>query len=133
MQISTKFTIAVHLLTVVAYFSESQKVTSDFLAGSIGSNPVIIRNIMGQLKEAGLIDRSVIGAEIEGKTVDRAVSRWRKSSQIFRFWIFIKQWRPTARKCCSVSMRIQILSVQSAERFTRALMGHWKRFRRTLK
>ena len=56
MQISTKFTIAVHLLTAVAYFSESQKVTSDFLAGSIGSNPVIIRNIMGQLKEAGLID-----------------------------------------------------------------------------
>ena len=34
-QISTKFTIAVHLLTAVAYFSESQKVTSDFLAGSI--------------------------------------------------------------------------------------------------
>lgn len=124
MQISTKFTIAVHLLTAVAYFSESQKVTSDFLAGSIGSNPVIIRNIMGQLKEAGLID---IKRGPGGVTLEE------KSSQIFRFWIFIKQWSPTARKCCSVSMRIQILSVQSAERFTRALMEHWKRFRRTLK
>ena len=50
MQISTKFTIAVHILTAVEYFSGSYKVTSDFLAGSIGSNPVIIRNIMYQLR-----------------------------------------------------------------------------------
>lgn len=72
MQISTKFTIAVHLLTAVAYFSESQKVTSDFLAGSIGSNPVIIRNIMGQLKEAGLIDikRGPGGVTLEKKLTD---------------------------------------------------------------
>lgn len=72
MQISTKFTIAVHLLTAVAYFSESQKVTSDFLAGSIGSNPVIIRNIMGQLKEAGLIDikRGPGGVTLEEKLTD---------------------------------------------------------------
>lgn len=55
MQISTKFTIAVHILTAVEYFSGSYKVTSDFLAGSIGSNPVIIRNIMSQLREAGII------------------------------------------------------------------------------
>lgn len=55
MQISTKFTIAVHILTAVEYFSEDYKVTSDFLASSIGSNPVIIRNIMSQLKKAGLL------------------------------------------------------------------------------
>lgn len=72
MQISTKFTIAIHLLTAVAYFSESQKVTSDFLAGSIGSNPVIIRNIMGQLKDAGLIDikRGPGGITLEKKLTD---------------------------------------------------------------
>ena len=29
--------------------------TSDFLAGSIGTNPVIIRRLLGQLKDAGLI------------------------------------------------------------------------------
>jgi DNA-binding IscR family transcriptional regulator len=55
MQISTKFTIAIHLLTAVEYFSKDYKVTSEFLAGSVGSNPVIIRNIMSQLREAGLI------------------------------------------------------------------------------
>lgn len=56
MQISTKFTIAIHILTAVQYFGSSQKVTSSFLAGSIGSNPVIVRNIMLQLQSAGLID-----------------------------------------------------------------------------
>ena len=56
MQISTKFTIAIHVLTAVRYFSSIYKVTSDFLAGSVGYNPVIIRNIMSQLREAGVID-----------------------------------------------------------------------------
>lgn len=55
MQISTKFTIAIHILTATEYFSSENKITSDFLAGSTGTNPVIIRNIMAQLKDAGLI------------------------------------------------------------------------------
>lgn len=57
MQISTKFTIAIHILVATKYFNEhSQKVTSDFLAKSIGSNPVIIRNLMIALKEKKLIE-----------------------------------------------------------------------------
>lgn len=56
MQISTKFTIAIHILTAVTYFSKDRKVTSDFLSQSAGSNPVIIRNIMSQLRKAGLIE-----------------------------------------------------------------------------
>jgi len=56
MQISTKFTIAVHLLAASKYFEKDYKVTSKFLAGSIGSNPVIVRNIMLQLQEAGIIE-----------------------------------------------------------------------------
>ena len=54
MQISTKFTIAIHLLTAVDFFGETQQVTSEVLAGSIGSNPVIIRGIMLKLRAAGL-------------------------------------------------------------------------------
>lgn len=56
MQISTKFTIAIHILAAVEYFGKTEKVTSDLLAASIGSNPVIIRNIMSDLKNAGLIE-----------------------------------------------------------------------------
>lgn len=58
MQISSKFTIGVHLLAVIDYLVESEKVTSSVLAGSIGVNPVIVRNVMGNLKEAGLISIS---------------------------------------------------------------------------
>lgn len=56
MQISTKFTIAIHILVATKYFEGQQKITSQFLASSIGSNPVIVRNIMLQLQEAGIID-----------------------------------------------------------------------------
>jgi Rrf2 family protein len=56
MQISTKFTIAIHILAAVEYFGKTEKVTSEFLSSSIGSNPVIIRNIMSDLKNAGLIE-----------------------------------------------------------------------------
>lgn len=56
MQISTKFTIAIHILAAVEYFGKEEKVTSEFLASSIGSNPVIIRNLMSDLKNAGLIE-----------------------------------------------------------------------------
>ena len=58
MQISSKFTIGVHLLAVIDYLGEDEKVTSSVLAGSIGVNPVIVRNIMVNLKEAGLISIS---------------------------------------------------------------------------
>ena len=58
MQISSRFTIGVHLLAVINYLGEGKKVTSSVLAGSIGVNPVIVRNVMGSLKEAGLISIS---------------------------------------------------------------------------
>ena len=55
MQISSRFTAALHIFTCIDVFKNEQKVTSDFLAGSIGTNPVIIRRLLGQLKDAGLI------------------------------------------------------------------------------
>lgn len=55
MQISSRFTIALHIFTCVDVFKDEYKVTSDFLAESINTNPVIIRKILTQLKKAGLI------------------------------------------------------------------------------
>ena len=55
MQISSRFTVALHIFTAVDVFRDDYKVTSDFLAGSINTNPVIIRKILTQLKNAGLI------------------------------------------------------------------------------
>ena len=58
MQITSKFTIAVHIIEAIDYFGDSEKVTSNFLAGSVGVNPVIVRNVMGDLKDAGIISIS---------------------------------------------------------------------------
>ncbi len=83
MQITSKFTIAVHIVIAVDYFKDSQKVTSNFLAGSVGANPVIVRNVMGDLKNAGIISISqgksgiALAKELEDITfydVYRAVS-----------------------------------------------------------
>lgn len=56
MQISSRFTIAMHMLACMDVFKDEYKITSDFLASSINVNPVIIRKLLSQLKEAGLIE-----------------------------------------------------------------------------
>ena len=56
MQISSRFTLAVHIFACIDTFQNEYKVTSDFLAGSTNVNPVIIRRILGQLKNAGLVE-----------------------------------------------------------------------------
>ncbi|HEL2111109.1 TPA: Rrf2 family transcriptional regulator [Streptococcus suis] len=66
MQISSRFTIASHILVLLALEGEKEKQTSTSIAGSVGVNPVIIRNILAQLKEAGLVQvaRGVGGARL---------------------------------------------------------------------
>lgn len=65
MQISSRFTIGVHTLLCIAYFKD-EKVTSNFIAGSVNVNPVVIRRTLGQLKAAGLVtvEAGVGGAEL---------------------------------------------------------------------
>lgn len=66
MQISTRFTIAVHALLCVMHFSPERKVTSGFIAGSVGANPVVIRRTLGQLRDAGIVrvEAGVGGTEL---------------------------------------------------------------------
>ena len=56
MQISSRFTIAVHIFACIDTFKDDYKITSDFLAASVNVNPVIIRKILSQLKNAGLVE-----------------------------------------------------------------------------
>lgn len=67
MQISSRFTVALHVLACIAHFSKKTKITSVFLASSVNTNAVIIRNILLQLKAAGLIrvDRGTGGAYLK--------------------------------------------------------------------
>lgn len=55
MQFSSRLPIATHILMCIVQFGENCKITSDFLAGSVNVNPVIIRKTLGQLKKAGLV------------------------------------------------------------------------------
>ena len=55
MQISSRFTIAVHVLICIETFKNNYKVTSDFLASSVNVNPVVIRRLLQQLKKAGIV------------------------------------------------------------------------------
>ncbi|MEK8132087.1 Rrf2 family transcriptional regulator [Paenibacillus filicis] len=53
MQISSRFSIGVHILSLLA-INPAEHNTSEWIAGSVGTNPVIIRRVLGQLKKAGL-------------------------------------------------------------------------------
>jgi DNA-binding IscR family transcriptional regulator len=55
MRTSTKCSIALHLLVVLEVF-KGKKLTSERLAKSTGCNPVIVRNLIGNLKKAGIVD-----------------------------------------------------------------------------
>lgn len=56
MQITSKFTAAVHILACIDIFGGHMRVTSDFLSGSTGVNAVIVRNVLGQLRNAGIVE-----------------------------------------------------------------------------
>ncbi len=58
MQITSRFTIAVHVIACVGYFQDTRSVTSAFLAGSVGVNPVMIRNLLPLLRDAGILSVS---------------------------------------------------------------------------
>lgn len=55
MQISSRFTVAVHVLICIEVFKDQQKITSDFLASSVNVNPVVIRRLLQQLKAAEIV------------------------------------------------------------------------------
>ena len=72
MQITSKFTVAVHILTCIDIFGGQMRVTSDFLSGSTGVNAVIVRNVLGQLRNAGIVEtRQGSGGAHLAKALDK--------------------------------------------------------------
>lgn len=55
MQISSRFTIAIHIFACIEAFQAQYKITSEFLASSVNVNPVVIRKLLSQLRTAGLV------------------------------------------------------------------------------
>ena len=52
---NSQLTIAAHILAVLAHHKDDGAVTSDVLAEGFGTNPVVIRRVLSQLKKAGLV------------------------------------------------------------------------------
>lgn len=70
MKISSRFTVAVHILSLLGIESSSH-CTSEWIAGSVNTNPVIIRRVIGQLKKAGFVNvRSGTGGTFLAKSLE---------------------------------------------------------------
>ena len=118
MQISSRFTIAVHILTCIDYFADEYTITSDFLAGSVGVNPVIIRQVILQLKAAGLVD------VVRGKT---GITLSRELEDITLYDVY--EAVESVKVSCSGFTRILILNVRSGKIYTQYLTANLTIFR----
>ena len=54
MAANSQFAVAIHVLTILAKSGE-ERVKSDYIAGSINTNPVVIRRLLSNLQEANLV------------------------------------------------------------------------------
>ncbi|HET6897308.1 MAG TPA: Rrf2 family transcriptional regulator [Vicinamibacteria bacterium] len=65
MRIANRFSIGVHILSLLGALRDAEH-TSEWMAGSIGVNPVVVRNVTGMLRRAGLVrtQQGVAGARL---------------------------------------------------------------------
>lgn len=107
MRINTRFTVAIHMLALIE-LNKTQPSTSDLMALSVGTNPVVIRQLMTALKKAGLIE-SQVGVpgsrlakpqeEITLLDIYRAVQK-RSNACLFDF-------HPTPNPMCPIGRNIE--------------------------
>ena len=119
MQFSSRLTIATHILLCIEIFKKDYKVTSNFLAGSLNVNPVIVRNVLGQLSSAGIVEIKAGGGgadlskspeEVTLLDIFKAVE---KEESLFHFHENPNPECPVGRNVHSV-MDAKLDSIQSA-------------------
>ncbi|MCD7909353.1 MAG: Rrf2 family transcriptional regulator [Clostridium sp.] len=57
MKMSTQFTASIQMLMIITVFKDG-RITSETLSQSTGANPVMIRQLYGKLKNAGILNVS---------------------------------------------------------------------------
>lgn len=53
--LSSKLTVGIHILTLLA-MTPDQAQTSEYIAGSVNTNPVVIRRLLALLRMAGIVE-----------------------------------------------------------------------------
>ncbi|QYY34534.1 Rrf2 family transcriptional regulator [Ruficoccus sp. ZRK36] len=53
--VNSRMTVAIHVLCLLAYVRGTENVTSDYIAGSVNTNPVVIRRLLASLRKAGIV------------------------------------------------------------------------------
>ena len=53
--LSSKLSVGIHMLTIFA-LKRGEPLTSEFIAGSVNTNPVVIRRLLGSLRDAGIVE-----------------------------------------------------------------------------
>ena len=83
---NSRFAVAIHTLLMLATKADGP-ISSDYIAGSVGTNPVLIRRLMGDLRNAGLVDSRagatggfVLARPAEGRSDQRGLSFWRSAN-----------------------------------------------------
>lgn len=71
MSINSRFTVAVHILALLAL--NGKPLSSKYIAGSVNTNPVVIRRIISLLSKAGLVETQ-LGVE-GGSTLSRPADK----------------------------------------------------------
>lgn len=67
-----RFAVAVHVCTLLA-MQTGKPVTSDWIAGSVNTNPVVVRRILSALAKAGLVEsiRGSSGGSVLSRPADK--------------------------------------------------------------
>jgi len=69
--VNHRMSVAIHVMTLIALTEQKELLTSEWIAGSVNTNPVVIRRIASSLKKAGLL-RS--GRGTKGMSLTKAVN-----------------------------------------------------------
>jgi Rrf2 family protein len=54
MKANTQFVVSIHILTLLAY-ERSETLTSDYVAASVNTNPVVVRRLLGVFRRARIV------------------------------------------------------------------------------
>lgn len=117
---NSRFAVAVHTLTLIAQ-GAGEPVTSEYIAGSVNTNPSLVRRILSQLTRAGLTTSQMGtgGGALLARPADRITLRdvYRAVDDAELFALHREQPNPA----CPVGRNIQALLERRIDAATRAL------------